>query len=567
LVILKTPQILEKTMINAKKFAKIEKTLGGLKFAVILLSLFALFMVVGTFFESYYGTDFANRTVYKTWPFMLLQFGMFISITFAAFVRLPPKKRLYGFYTIHSGLIIIGCGSFMTYYAGVDGSLVLPPNSPSREVILSDDILKMRFADDGRVVTFKLPYPGFETDVKKNYQDITLARFYPFAEKEFIWQTAKKKVNASEPVHSSSYSISNPMVTQDFTLSLHPESIDFESNVNLGPLTIHYLPSSLGKCFGKNNASKLILWDREEASCYTPEERNIAVKTTDQGRRVLLVKKGDQLLSFLPDMSPWPLDKNMQLMRGAGLRVFSKSLFEKKPNLFLFGESTAFYDKDEEIWTYQEFAKDNAISLPWMGFEIILAEHKKEEVPTYRPKSVLPIQKNNEIIRGNVKALELIVLNESYWVTNEKPIQLLINGKKVIFSLQKESITLPFEFVLTKFKMEKDPGTQRAASYESYVRLFSGEENNEHHIFMNNPLKSSGFTFYQASYSQDRQGNYSSTLSVNVDPGRPFKYAGSLMLVLGSMWHYALNYRKRKKTKITPLIATKEDEHSDESSS
>jgi hypothetical protein len=33
------------------------------------------------------------------------------------------------------------------------------------------------------------------------------------------------------------------------------------------------------------------------------------------------------------------------------------------------------------------------------------------------------------------------------------------------------------------------------------------------------------------------------------------------------MWHYALNYRKRKKTKITPLIATKEDEHSDESSS
>lgn len=191
-----------------------------------------------------------------------------------------------------------------------------------------------------------------------------------------------------------------------------------------------------------------------------------------------------------------------------------------------------------------------------MGFEVFLDEHELTKVPSYEPRKVLPIQKNNEIIRGNMKALELIVQNESYWVTNDKPIQLLINGKKVIFSLQKESITLPFEFVLTKFNMEKDPGTQRAASYESFVRLFTGDKNSEHHIFMNNPLKHAGFTFYQASYSQDRQGNYSSTLSVNVDPGRPFKYAGSLMLVLGSMWHYALNFRKKKKTNITPLIAT-----------
>ncbi len=551
-------------MIDPKKLAKIEKNLGGLKFAVILLTFFALFMIVGTFLESYYGTDFANRTIYKTWPFMLLQFGMFISITFAAFVRLPPKKRLYGFYTIHMGLIIIGCGSFMTYYAGVDGSLLLPPSSPSREVILSDDILKMRFADDGRVVTFKLPYTGFETTVEKEYQDISLARFYPFAEKEFLWKTSKSSIAASEAIHSSSYSISNPMVSQDFTLSLHPESIDFESNVNLGPLTIHYLPSSLGVCFGENNASKLILWDREAATCYTPESKSIEVRTTDSQRRVLSIKKEGKLFTFLPDMSPWPMDKELKVIRGAGLRIFSKALFEEKPNLFLFGESTAYFDKDSQQWTYEKFSRPEALDLPWMGFEIVLTEHQKQKVPTYEPRSVLPIQKNNEIIRGGMKALELIVQGQSYWVTNDRPIQLLIDAKKVIFSLEKESITLPFEFVLTRFKMQKDPGTQRPASYESFVRLFDGQENKEHHVFMNNPLKFQGFTFYQASYSQDREGNYSSTLSVNVDPGRPFKYAGSLMLVLGSMWHYALNFRKRKKVKITPLIATDDDNHDDQ---
>lgn len=540
--------------------SKIEKTLGGLKFAVILLSLFALAMVVGTFFESYYGTDFANRTVYKTWPFMLLQFGMFISITFAAFLRLPPKKRLYGFYTIHSGLIIIGSGSFMTYYAGVDGSLVLPPNSPSREVILNEDVLKIRFPDEGRLVSFKLPYTGFNTVIDETYQDIRLGRYYPFAEKEFKWLDSKQNYQSTEPLHSSTYTLTNPMVSQDFTLTLHPESIDFESNLTMGPLTVHYLPDSLAPCFGQNNASKLILWDRKSATCYTPEDKAIPIKKAESGNRFLVIKHNGQMLSFFPDVSPWPLNEDMKVQRGAELRIFSKKLFEEKPNLFLFGKSTAYYDKDEEKWIAADLNQSVPHELPWMGFELVLENHQINKVPSLIPKGVLPIQKNNEIIKGSTRALELVVQGESYWVTNDQPVQLLINGKKVVFLLQKESLKLPFEFVLTKFNMEKDPGTTRAASYESFVRLFTEKGPENHHIFMNNPLKHKGFTFYQASYSQDRQGNYSSTLSVNVDPGRPFKYAGSLMLVFGSMWHYWLNFRKRKKKNITPLVSGLEED-------
>lgn len=542
--------------INIKK---VERTLGGLKFAVILLSLFAVAMIVGTFFESYFGTDFANRTVYKTWFFMLLQFGMFLSIIFAAFLRLPPKKRLYGFYTIHAGLIIIGAGSFMTYYAGVDGSLVLPPNTPNREVILSEDVLKIRFPDDGRLVSFKLPYTGFATEIGEEYQDIKLGRYFPFADKEFRWNEPRQKFQPSEPLHSSRYTLANEMVAQDFTLSLHPETIDYESNLTLGPLTIHYLPDSLATCFGQNNPSKLILWDRSKATCYTPEEKKIVIKKADSGRRFLVVEHNGDYMSFFPDVSPWPLDKEMKVKRGAELRIFSKKLFEEKPNLFLFGEATAFYDKDEDQWSQRPLKKGEPVEIPWMGFELVLEEHQTTKVPALVPTKVLPIQKNNEMIKGSTRALELIVQEKSYWVTNDQPVQLLINGKRVIFMLQKESLKLPFEFVLTRFKMEKDPGTNRPASYESFVRLFSENGPENHHIYMNNPLKHQGFTFYQASYSQDRQGNYSSTLSVNVDPGRPFKYAGSLMLVFGSMWHYWLNYRRRKKGKVTPLVSGLEE--------
>ncbi|MCR9204909.1 MAG: cytochrome c biogenesis protein ResB [Halobacteriovoraceae bacterium] len=539
---------------------KFEKNMGGLKFAVTVLTLFALAMVVGTFFESYFGTDFANRTVYKTWFFMLIQFGMFISISFAAFLRLPPKKRLYGFYTIHSGLITIGAGSFMTYYAGVDGSLLLPPNNPNREVILSEDVLKIRFPDEGRVVSYKLPYTGFATRIGETYEGITLNRYFPFAEKRFHWLNPKRSYTNTDPQHSSQYTLANEMVAQDFTLSLHPESIDFESSLTLGPLNIHYLPRGLANCFGKNNPSKLILWDRKTSECFTPEEKNVSVQKAKTGRRFLVVPHEGELISFFPEVSPWALNEKMEVNKKSQLRIFSKQLFEEKPNLFLFGESSAFYDKDEEKWFSHNLKQGVPLEIPWMGFELVLEDHKEEKVPMLIPEKVYPIQKNNEMVQGGTRAIELLIQDNNYWVTNESPMQLLINGRKAVFYLQKESLTLPFELVLTRFKMDKDPGTSRAASYESFVRLFSEDGPSNHHIYMNNPLKFQGFTFYQASYQEDRQGNYSSTLSVNVDPGRPFKYGGSLMLIFGSMWHYWLNYRRKKKKKVAPLFEALKEE-------
>ena len=65
---------------------------------------------------------------------------------------------------------------------------------------------------------------------------------------------------------------------------------------------------------------------------------------------------------------------------------------------------------------------------------------------------------------------------------------------------------------------------------------------------MNNPLKYDGFTFYQASYFKVGE-QHGSVLSANIDPGRPFKYLGSILLVLGSLWHY---YLRRKKPALRP---------------
>lgn len=61
---------------------------------------------------------------------------------------------------------------------------------------------------------------------------------------------------------------------------------------------------------------------------------------------------------------------------------------------------------------------------------------------------------------------------------------------------------------------------------------------------MNEPLKHSGFTLYQTSYEPGDPRPITSILSVNRDPGRGAKYLGSLLIVLGAIWLFAMKYRR-----------------------
>ena len=526
---------------------KVERTIGGLKFAVIIILCFTVAMIIGTFLESYYGTDFANRTVYKTFIFMLIQFGMLMSIIFAVFLRLPPKKRLYGFYTIHAGLIIIGVGSMITYIAGVDGVISLAPNEPNRQVILSKDVLKFTYPEEGKQVTTELPYSAFSKEINQEYEGINVVEYIPFAEGKFVWAEPINSYPEYAPIHSSKYFFKNPFASEEILLTLHPESSsEFLSSQTMGPLTFNYMPKNLAECFALNNPSGIIIWNSERGDCFTPEERNLPVKSTTANNRFVVVPVNGKLITFFPDFSPFPVDTQFQVDQKSTIRSFSKKLFEEKPALFLFGDRLSYYSKDSKKWIVENIElKGKPVSLPWMGAEINLLDHQERFVPFKLPVAVVPIQKNGVVIKGDIRAVRMNILGREYWATNYSPLSLIIGGQKVIIEVTKESLTLPFELALTQFKMDKDPGTNNPASYESFLKLFSDGKMTNHHVFMNNPLKHQGFTFYQASYSQDSGGNYSSTLAVNVDQGRFLKYLGSLMLVLGGIWHYNLNKRKK----------------------
>jgi hypothetical protein len=525
-------------------YRKIELFFGNAKFAVVIITIFATYLGYGTFMESYHGTEYANRLVYKSIPFMMLQFLMFLSIVFATLIRLPPKKHLYGFYVIHAGLIVLFLGSFITYQAGVDGSLTLVPNLPNRDIQLSEDELKIGFPSRKKDATLELPFRAGEVDLDLTYESIRIREFFPFAEDELAWTPVKIEGRGQT---SARYRLYNQNFGEFITLSLHPKS-DFNNTTQLGLLNVHYMPVGLQKCFASQNPEGLIVWNGEDNGCMSPGAGDIKKFKGVAGRERIELLYSGQKISFLPEMSPLPLDESGELNEKSPFRIFSKKLFEKSPHLFVFGEGAAWYDKNTGVWESKPIKVNDELELPWMGFKLRLLNFTTDSYPTMTPKLVKPIQDQGQTVVGNMKAVRVEVDGESFWVRSTEPVAFNKNGERITFQIAKKIKTLRYELVLDQFKMDTDPGTQNPASFESFVTLFKGTDGSEkHHIFMNNPLKHQDFTFYQASYFPTEQGPMGSILSVNYDPGRFWKYLGSLLLVLGSIWHYVLRRKHMKK--------------------
>jgi hypothetical protein len=528
-----------------RTYRKVELFFGNMKFAVFIILVFAVTLAYGTFMESYHGPEYANRLVYKSWWFMGIQFGMFLSILFATLLRLPPKKTLYGFYAIHAGLITLFLGSFVTYQSGVDGTISLAPNLPARQVQVNEDEFKIQFPAKGKEVIIPLPFAAGAQELGFDYEGVKLMTFLPFAENQESWVHA---TGADAGQASTKYRLFNDNFGEFLTLSLHPESA-YNNTQQLGPLNVHYMPASLADCFAKNTPDGLIVWNGETTGCVTPDPVDLRRTRQVTGRELVEVSYDGQKLRFLPELSPLPLDEKLELNERSPFRVFSKKLFEKSPHLFLFGTKAAFFNKDTAKWEAHEAAVGREVPLPWMGFKVKTLEHRTDAYPTMVPRYVKPIQDAGQVTVGNLKAVEVEVGGQKFWVNSQEPIAFSQNGERITFELTKKTLTLPYEIVLDQFKMDTDPGTSNPASYESFITLFKGNEGSEkHRVFMNNPLKYKNFTFYQASYFQTNDGPYGSVLSVNFDPGRFWKYLGSLLLVLGSAWHFVL----RKKNVVKP---------------
>ncbi len=90
----------------------------------------------------------------------------------------------------------------------------------------------------------------------------------------------------------------------------------------------------------------------------------------------------------------------------------------------------------------------------------------------------------------------------------------------------------PFSLTLLKFTHDKYPGTEIPKNFSSRVRVKSddGKEDREALIFMNNPLRYGGYTFYQAGFDNN---DTTTVLQVVRNPGWLLPYIACVAMGLG----------------------------------
>lgn len=142
-------------------------------------------------------------------------------------------------------------------------------------------------------------------------------------------------------------------------------------------------------------------------------------------------------------------------------------------------------------------------------------------------------------------AVQIRWRGHTHWLGMNSQLRVYTDDTAYQVNFNNSQMELPFKITLKAFRVGRYPGTARAASYESDVSV-DGEEKLTT-ISMNEPLKHGGFTFYQSSFEEDAQGRpLFSILSVNHDPGRFLKYAGSFLIVLGAILLFYFKRRARR---------------------
>ncbi len=123
-----------------------------------------------------------------------------------------------------------------------------------------------------------------------------------------------------------------------------------------------------------------------------------------------------------------------------------------------------------------------------------------------------------------------------------KPNQLEVGGTKWDLSLRFKRYNRPYTVKLMDVSKTDYAGTDTPRDYRSIVRLFDPTRKTDivKHIWMNNPLRYSGETFYQSSYGMNpKTGKEQTTLSVVKNTGWMIPYVACMIVAVGMLAHFS----------------------------
>ncbi len=119
-------------------------------------------------------------------------------------------------------------------------------------------------------------------------------------------------------------------------------------------------------------------------------------------------------------------------------------------------------------------------------------------------------------------------------------------GRTYTLAMRLHRQYLPYTFTLKQFRHDVYPGTNIPKNFSSLVQVVnpSRNESREVLIYMNQPLRYEGKTFYQASFGKN---DTLSVLSVVENPGWLLPYISCVLVSLGLLVHFTIVLRRSMK--------------------
>jgi cytochrome c biogenesis protein ResB len=144
--------------------------------------------------------------------------------------------------------------------------------------------------------------------------------------------------------------------------------------------------------------------------------------------------------------------------------------------------------------------------------------------------------------------VEPVLNGQSYgtWLVSAglgAPQTFLHEGQTYAMSMRPRRYFLPYAITLKKFSHDVYAGTDIPKNFSSLVHISHPAKGEERDvlIYMNQPLRYEGLTFYQASYGKEGR---LSILQVVQNPGWTLPYISCGLVTLGLLIHFGLSLRR-----------------------
>lgn len=185
---------------------------------------------------------------------------------------------------------------------------------------------------------------------------------------------------------------------------------------------------------------------------------------------------------------------------------------------------TVFHKSSPRPFKTGDVAEGGVFEPGWMGIQFRVLRYLPYAIEDW---DLVPLTRPTPLTTAAVK---VIFGEKTQWLLMNDMLKLFTQKSVYLLSYANRRIDLGFPMKLQKFQIDRYEGTTRAKEYMSIVDVPGNEG---HPISMNQPLIWKGLRIYQASFQEENGQPVASVFSVNHDPGRVWKYLGSLIMTLG----------------------------------